>query len=82
MVELEAGPSRSKGKVSPMHIEVQCSVLKTDRLPRKIGESRRYVISAGTASKSACGWPRRCGRKTAISAWPTSWCAQLAASAL
>ena len=75
MVEPEAGPSRSKEKVSPMHVEVWHAVLKTIRLLSGIGEARRYVISDGMAGKSACGWPLRLSRKPSISTQPTSWSA-------
>ena len=82
MVEPEAGPSSPKEKVSPMLIGVQHSVLKAGRLPSKVGEARRFVINAGVASRSACGWPQMHSRKAAISIHPTSWCTQLAASEL
>ena len=82
MVELEAGPSRPKGKVCLMHVEVQYSVLKTDRLPSELREDKRFAIGAGVASRSAYGQPWICHRRTAISANQTSWHVQLAVSEL
>ena len=55
-------------------------VLETDRLLSELVEAKRFVTSAGMASKSACGQPWRPDKRTAIGAWPINWGAQLAVS--
>ena len=82
MVELEARPSRIKGKVSLMCVEVQYLVLKTSRLPSELREAKKFVISAGMASMSACGWPQMQGRRTPNGAHQTSLHVQLAVAEL
>ena len=45
----------------------------SNRLLSRLEVAKKIVISVGTGIKNAYGWPRRHGRRTAISVLPTSW---------